>query len=510
MSRPALLPPLLAASFGAAVAACGAPVRLGGPLADAPDDGAARPTRFARGPAGLAAVRAPGQFVIWGHAFGTVLRPVDTLEDYVEVAVGESAACGRRRDGEVRCLEAAALARGEPPTPLAARSPAISLVMDREIVCALGRDAVVSCVDLSSPGGVAIGPGPSGVRAVSLADRALCTAGFDGEVRCRGTAGGAAFDDVLAGLRGSPHIRHSGRIACGFGPGVPLRCVPLPHPTTGYGGVADDRPATPRVPALDRADEVVVIWETVCARRSGEDWRCDGRSFGVPIDPSRLDDLLGSDALVLHDADIGCGLDTDGTLRTQRNARGFCGEQDLRVDGTGTDLLAAQRPTYTAAFAPRFRFGAAFVGSNGGGVRFAGGLGLPLTFGGPEGWQAGPTLDLGTTSFDTVEPAAGLAVVRAAGFSRIGLEGLGGWSAGDGPDGTFVEGRLRLGLGESIGSGFCERDCGLQYNAGVDVVLALRRPIGARHDPVVLVSLALDPAALIAPFALLATDWRMH
>lgn len=498
-------------------------MRLGGPLADAPDEGAARPTRFARGPAGLAAVRAPGHFVVWGHAFGSVLRPVDALSDYVEVAVGETAACGRRRGGEIRCIEATASARGEAATPLAALPPAVSLVMDRETVCVLGRDAAVTCVDRSnsSPGpgadAVGVGAGPTGVRAVSLADRALCTAALDGEVRCRGTAGGAAFDDVLPGLRGSPWVRHSGRIACGFGPGAPLRCVPLPHPTTGYGGVADDRPVAPRVPDLDRADEVVVTWETVCARRSGEDWRCDGRSFGENIDAGRLDDVLGADALVLHDADIGCGLDADGTLRTQRNARGFCGEQDLRVDGTGTDLLAAQRPTYTAAFAPRFRFGAAFVesgaddpGRNGGGVGFAGGLGLPVTFGGPEGWQAGPALDVGTTSFDTVEPAAGLAVVRAGGLTRIGLDGLGGWSAGDGSDGGFVEGRLRLGLGESIGSGFCERDCGLQYNAGVDVMLALRRHIGARQDPVVFVAVALDPAAIIAPFALLATDWRFH
>jgi hypothetical protein len=495
MSRRALLPPLLAGSLSVGLAACGAPVRLGGPLADAPDEGAARPTRFARGPAGLAAVRTPGHFVVWGHAFGSVLRPVDALSDYVEVAVGETAACGRRRGGEIRCIEAAASARGEAPTPLAALPPAISLVMDRETVCVLGRDAAVTCVD-----------------------RALCTADLDGEVRCRGTAGGAAFDDVLPGLRGSPWVRHSGRIACGFGPGAPLRCVPLPHPTTGYGGVADDRPVAPRVPDLDRADEVVVTWETVCARRSGEDWRCDGRSFGANIGAGRLDDILGADALVLHDADIGCGLDADGTLRTQRNARGFCGEQDLRVDGMGTDLLAAQRPTYTAAFAPRFRFGAAFVesGADGGGaggggvVRFAGGLGLPLTFGGPEGWQAGPALDVGTTSFETVEPAAGLAVVRAGGLTRIGLEGLGGWSAGDGSDGAFVEVRLRLGLGESIGSGFCERDCGLQYNAGVDVMLALRRHLGARQDPVVFVAVALDPAAIIAPFALLATDWRFH
>jgi hypothetical protein len=493
-----------AGTVAALVGACGAAPQLGGPLPPVDEPALAPPARFARGAAGQAALRAPGRWLVWGGAFGPDMRPVDALEDYVEVGVGEAHACGRRADGEVRCVEAASVPRGEPPRPMAALPAAHALAVDRTRVCGLDHAGAVTCVDLAA--GTPAESGPVGVVAFSLADRALCSVKRSGEVRCRGVADGSTFDDPLPDLAGSRIVRHSGRIVCGLAPGRPLRCVPLPHPTTGYGGVADDTPRPPRVPRVDEPVDLVVTWETVCARARGGDWACDGRTYGLPIDADRLDDLAGVEALVLHDAEIGCGLDADGSLRTQRRARGFCGEDELRVDGTGRDLAAARRPTYSAELGPRFRLGAAFV-DPGDGVRSAAGLALPLTFGDPQGWQFGPLADLGTTGFDTFETAGGLTVARRHGLSRVGLEGLTGWTFG--PERAFAEGRLRLGLSEVIGEGYCEENCGLRYGAGLDLLLALRKSIDA-DDATVVLAFAFDPAALVAPFALLFTGGRFH
>jgi hypothetical protein len=499
-------PPLaLTWALGLLNAACGARPELGAPL-PVTTGLAPRPIVFAEGDAGFCALRAPGRLVCWGGDFGPEMRALDDATDYVEVAVGAHGACGLRRGGEVRCGSASAA-----PAPVIGLPPAVQLGADAHRTCALTADGQVFCLGESgeSSGPPAPLPGVSGARRLSVADRFVCVVEADGGVRCLGGFGERPADDRVPGLSGVVDLRHSGLIACGRTATGDLQCAPLPHPSTGFGS----GPTWPipleslRYPHVDDAADVVVELATVCARPVDGRWRCAGEAHGAPIDADRLVDLDSSAALLLVDPEIGCGLDADGTLRTQSRAKGFCGEADLQRDGSGRDLVEARRAGYSAETSPRFRLG----GQGGAGeTRLAAGLSAPLLFGRPERTLVGPTFDLSTAAFDTVAPAGGLMVEVPLGGPRLGFEALGGASFDDGEAVPFFGGGVRFGAAMVLTDAACSADCGLRYTASAGLAFSVRRTLGPAPGTEYVLAVDFDPAALLAPFALLSADWKFH
>lgn len=483
-------------------AACGARPELGASAIAAPGTGP-RPITFAEDDAGFCALRAPGAIVCWDRTFGPAMVPVDDTTDYVEVAVGARQFCGLRRSGEVRCGAA-----GVAPAPVAGLPPAVQIGADADTVCALAADGRVFCFGEGDAAPAPL-PGISGARRLSVADRLTCVVESDGGVRCLGAFGATRVDDRVPGLTGVVDLRHSGLLACGRGATGRLQCAPVPHPTTGFG--SGPRWPIPleslKYPRLTDAADVTVEMATICARPDGGSWRCAGEAQGEPIDADRLDDLAGAAALLLVDSEIGCGLDADGELRTQSLAQGFCGEDDLRRDGSGRDLVEARRAGYSAETGPRLRLG----GERGAGeTRLAAGLSVPLLFGTPGTTLVGPTLDLGTTAFDTAAPAGGVMVEMPVGGARFGVEALGGAVFGRGDPAPMVGGGARFGAALTLTDARCTGDCGLRYTASAGLGFSVRRTLGPAPGTEYVLTVDFDAAALVAPFALLAADWNFH
>jgi hypothetical protein len=483
-------------------AACGARPELGAPLPAAPGL-APRPVVFAEGDAGFCALRAPGRLLCWGRTFGPEMRALDDATDYVEVAVGAHGVCGLRRGGEVRCGSSSAA-----PAPVAGLPPAVQLGADTHRTCALTADGHVFCLGEANTPPAPL-PGVSGVRRLSVADRYVCVVEADGGVRCLSDFAERPLDDRVPGLSGVVDLRHSGLIACGRTATGALQCAPLPHPSTGFGS----GPTWPipleslKYPRVDDAADVVVELATVCARPADGRWRCAGEAHGAPIDADRLLDLDGAAALLLVDPEIGCGLDADGALRTQSHSRGFCGEADLQRDGSGRDLAEARRAGYSAETSPRFRLG----GQGGAGdTRLAAGLSAPFLFGRPRHTLVGPMFDLSTAAFDTVAPAGGLMVEVPLNGPRLGFEVLGGASFDDGEATPFFGGGARFGAAMVLTDSACSADCGLRYTASAGLGFSVRRTLGPAPGTEYVLAVDFDPAALLAPFALLSADWKFH
>jgi hypothetical protein len=482
--------------------ACGARPELGAPLPTTPGL-APRPVVFDRGDAGFCALRAPGRMLCWGGDFGPLMRVLDEVIDYTEVAVGGHQVCGLRRGGEVRCGGV-----GAAPMAVSDLPPAVQLGADADTTCALTADGRVWCFGEAAPVPAPL-PGVTGARRLSVADRFVCVVEADGGVRCLGGFGERRADDRVPGLSGVVDLRHSGLVACGRGPTGRLQCAPLPHPTTGFGS----GPQWPipleslKYPLMDDAADVVVEMATICARPADGRWTCVGEAQGEPIEADRLADLDGAEALVLVDSEIGCGLDADGALRTQGRARGFCGEAELTRDGGGRDLAQARRAGFSAETSPRFRLG----GQGGAGeTRFAAGLSAPVLFGRPKHVLIGPTLDLGTTAFETAVPAGGLMVEIPFGSARLGVEALGGAVFGRGEPAPMFGGGARFGGAMVLTEPQCEADCGLRYTASAGLGLSVRRTLGPTPRTEYVLTVDFDAAALVAPFALLAADWKFH
>ena len=515
--------------------ACGATPQLGAAVATPGDGrtGIGRPVVFAAGDAGFCALRAPGRLVCWGRTFGDSMRPLDALEDYVEVGVGENHVCARRRDGEVRCAgdnDAGQLGRplrdvaqSSAPVPVPGLPPSTRLGVDNNATCVLSNAGEVRCfgreLPWPEPGGPRQVDAPmllpriAGARQLSFADHLACIVEENGGVSCFGGYGPEKTRARIGGFQEMADVRHSGLVVCGREVSGLLRCAPQPHPTSGFGsGPKWPIPLESLIyPREDRASDLVVELATICVRPEGGRWRCLGEAQGAPIDARGLADLARSEALLLVDSEIGCGLDSDGALRTQERSKGFCGEDGLRMDGRGRDLQAEARAGFSAEISPRLRLGGlkqveAGVATS----HFAGGLAVPTVFGRPGGVLAGAELDLATRGFDTVEPAAGLAVDLPLGGARLGADLLGGVAFGPEETAPLLAGGLRLGAAMVLTDPRCEHDCGLRYTASAGLGLSVRRTLGdvPRTEYVVVVD--FDAAALIAPFALMAADWNFR
>ena len=468
---------------------------------------------YAAGDAGFCALRAPGRLLCWTRTPGNPLSPVDAVDDYVEVAVGDHHACGLRAGGEIRCLKLGGEGPPSAPQAIANLPPMRTIGVDGDRLCGLTAGGDVHCVepDTASWPKMPLLQAP-GATLLDFHARTLCVGGGGQPVRCVQPADpdGNAFS--LPELADAAELRLSGLLICARDARGHVRCLASPHPTQGFGGGApwpwsDDKL---RYPRLEDADALVVTWASVCARHRGGGWRCDGVAQGEPVDTKGLGDLSGVDRLVLVSEDIGCGLDRDGELRWQHNAQGFCGEDMVSVDGNGADMAAARRAGYTADIGPRLRMGAVFrtAGPGGtGGTTAGGGFKVPLLFGTPGGFHLGPELDVATRAFGTVEPGAGLAAAWGRDF-QVGTWGTLAESFGDGGTHPMVAAGLRVGGAVAMTGANCEADCGLRYVPTAGIGVELRRSLGPQAATEFWLAFDLDPAAFLIPFLLFGADWN--
>lgn len=488
------------------IAGCGAAPTLNGP----PPRGDVDRRTFVADEGRFAALRAPGQVIYWNHRPDGGMDPQDLGEapDAIEVALPSGALCALRAGGEVVC-------RADPRDGLVpgprldapAWGAARRIAASGPSLCVQSPDGAIRC---GVPGRaelpVVLSAAPE--AAFDAADGLVCAGGRGAPVTCAavGSASTGAPPVALPELSDAVRLRVSGLLACGVAPSGRLRCVSQPHPHGGFGsGAPFPRPeAELRLPEVEAVASLEVTWATVCARPAEGDWRCDGLAQGEPIDTHHLRDLSGVDRLALVDSEIGCGLDDDGALRVSDRARGFCGEEALVRDAAGRDLVEARRAGYSAEISPRARAGLDF-GS--GATGFAGGFGLPLVFGSPEGLRMGPLLDVATQGFDTVEPGGG-ATLEYGEHVRLGLDARGAQRFGGGPPVAVLTGAFRVGGAVQLMDPNCRADCGLRWVPTGAFSLAYRAVAAPGGERALLLAFEFDPAVIAGIFALATADWR--